>query len=315
MARVNRYEKTSIVDVWDSNRVAHNMMINAMNRIKASDRAKIAQMLRVKEIDKKVNGINILKTYQAMIKALPRKYQQMELNSFMSGIIPFHEAYVKCYDDILANINKYIPEKEISYSTTDMACLVIFGIANKSSDFLSLSDAYFSLCMMCVSDTIDKYPTYRGLTIIDRAQRIFKDTESIIKISVNTNPVGAQIKQLRKSDQNLLMISRSDVIGTDYLKPGLLGNTIMSNIGSGVQGIRFLGRMGEAFETWKYEWVYRKSIINKEWIENHLELLNEVLAETDPNDPEYVRLQKVCKKYSLRIAELDRKINDYMEDN
>ena len=59
---------------------------------------------------------------------------------------------------------------------------------------------------------------------------------------------------------------------------------------------------------------YQKMIQEKEWLQNHTDLLKLQLNGIDPNSDEYRKAVKIINTYNDMIRDLDLKISSYMED-
>lgn len=71
--------------------------------------------------------------------------------------------------------------------------------------------------------------------------------------------------------------------------------------------------IGEKYVEFRYKWFeYLKE--QKKWLEHHVANLKLAAEDTDPNDPEYVKLQKIIMYYDDKIAELDKKIQKFYEE-
>lgn len=59
-------------------------------------------------------------------------------------------------------------------------------------------------------------------------------------------------------------------------------------------------------------WFYEFNKTNKNWLESHVANIRMTLEETDPNDPEYIKLQNIIKYYDDEIAKLDKQLQNYL---
>lgn len=57
--------------------------------------------------------------------------------------------------------------------------------------------------------------------------------------------------------------------------------------------------------------VFEWNKTNKNWLESHVANIRMTLEETDPNDPEYIKLQNIIKYYDDEIAKLDKRLQKY----
>lgn len=123
------------------------------------------------------------------------------------------------------------------------------------------------------------------------------------------NMMITEIDQLRKSldptliddtnqvNKNLLQVKHKLGIFTG-------GLSILASI------FRYFGEWGVLMRNLKYQ----KMIQEREWLQNHTDLLKLQLAGVDPNSEEYRKAVKIINTYNDMIRDLDLKINSYMED-
>ena len=59
---------------------------------------------------------------------------------------------------------------------------------------------------------------------------------------------------------------------------------------------------------------YQKMVQEREWLQNHTDLLKLELSGVDPNSDEYRKAVNIINTYNEMIAKLDQQINDYLAD-
>jgi hypothetical protein len=118
---------------------------------------------------------------------------------------------------------------------------------------------------------------------------------------------------MKRKNANLVLYSNGQPASvfakaTDYTK------STVSYIVHGLYALNIFLWIGESIEDYKHS-RYLKNQNLKQWMESHVANLRLELANIDPDSKEAVRLQKIIQAYDAKIAEYDRKINEYLESD
>ena len=134
----------------------------------------------------------------------------------------------------------------------------------------------------------------------------------LMKVGSLPNGANALITELdnTRKTYDLTLINNANQVNPDIKvvknKFGLIegGVTILASI------FRYFGEWGVLMRNLKYQ----KMKNEREWLQNHTDLLKLQLAGVDPNSEEYRKAVKIINTYNEMIRDLDLKISSYMED-
>ena len=211
------------------------------------------------------------------------------------------------------NVNVLFNEKFTTIYNAKVSQLAVFRIVEQAQIFSNYAVYLFDgvLYEIVVNEGVHELNQPKPY----RYEFINKYKLGVVELmKVGTLPNGAnqlitEIDALRKSMDTTLLDDRDQVnsaIKTVKNKFGLIegGATILASI------FRYFGEWGVLMRNLKYQ----KMIQEKEWLQNHTDLLKLQLNGVDPNSDEYRKAVKIINTYNDMIRDLDLKISSYMED-
>lgn len=211
------------------------------------------------------------------------------------------------------NVNVLFNEKFTTIYNAKVSQLAVFRIVEQAQIFSNYAVYLFDgvLYEIVVNEGVHELNQPKPY----RYEFINKYKLSVVELmKVGTLPNGAnqlitELDTLRKSMDTTLLDDQDRVnssIKTVKNKFGLIegGATILASI------FRYFGEWGVLMRNLKYQ----KMIQEKEWLQNHTDLLKLQLNGIDPNSDEYRKAVKIINTYNDMIRDLDLKISSYMED-
>lgn len=211
------------------------------------------------------------------------------------------------------NVNVLFNEKFTTIYNAKVSQLAVFRIVEQAQIFSNYAVYLFDgvLYEIVVNEGVHELNQPKPY----RYEFINKYKLGVVELmKVGTLPNGAnqlitELDTLRKSMDTTLLDDQDRVnssIKTVKNKFGLIegGATILASI------FRYFGEWGVLMRNLKYQ----KMIQEKEWLQNHTDLLKLQLNGVDPNSDEYRKAVKIINTYNDMIRDLDLKISSYMED-
>lgn len=211
------------------------------------------------------------------------------------------------------NVNVLFNEKFTTIYNAKVSQLAVFRIVEQAQIFSNYAVYLFDgvLYEIVVNEGVHELNQPKPY----RYEFINKYKLGVVELmKVGTLPNGAnqlitELDTLRKSMDTTLIDDQDRVnssIKTVKNKFGLIegGATILASI------FRYFGEWGVLMRNLKYQ----KMIQEKEWLQNHTDLLKLQLNGIDPNSDEYRKAVKIINTYNDMIRDLDLKISSYMED-
>lgn len=211
------------------------------------------------------------------------------------------------------NVNVLFNEKFTTIYNAKVSQLAVFRIVDQAQIFSNYAVYLFDgvLYEIVVNEGVHELNQPKPY----RYEFINKYKLGVVELmKVGTLPNGAnqlitELDTLRKSMDTTLLDDQDRVnssIKTVKNKFGLIegGATILASI------FRYFGEWGVLMRNLKYQ----KMIQEKEWLQNHTDLLKLQLNGVDPNSDEYRKAVKIINTYNDMIRDLDLKISSYMED-
>lgn len=211
------------------------------------------------------------------------------------------------------NVNVLFNEKFTTIYNAKVSQLAVFRIVEQAQIFSNYAVYLFDgvLYEIVVNEGVHELnqPKPYRYEFINKYKSGVVELLKIGSLPNGANMLITEIDNLRKSLDTTLLDDRDQVnsaIKTVKNKFGLIegGATILASI------FRYFGEWGVLMRNLKYQ----KMIQEKEWLQNHSDLLKLQLNGVDPNSDEYRKAVKIINTYNDMIRDLDLKISSYMED-
>ena len=148
-----------------------------------------------------------------------------------------------------------------------------------------------------------------------RYEFITKNQNAVIEVlKVGGLPQGAnllitELDRIRKSVDPMLL-DNSNQVNKDLVAYKTNVNIFKSGLFLLAKIFRYFGEYGVVYRNLQYQ----KMLQEKEWLQNHNDLLKLQLAGANPNSDEYRKAVKIIDTYNNMIADLDVQINNYLAD-
>lgn len=211
------------------------------------------------------------------------------------------------------NVNVLFNEKFTTIYNAKVSQLAVFRIVEQAQIFSNYAVYLFDgvLYEIVVNEDVHELnqPKPYRYEFINKYKLGIVELMKIGSVPSGANLLITEIDTLRKSMDTTLLDDHDQVnkaIKTVKNKFGLLegGATILASI------FRYFGEWGVLMRNLKYQ----KMIQEREWLQNHTDLLKLQLNGVDPNSDEYRKAVKIINTYNDMIRDLDLKISSYMED-
>lgn len=211
------------------------------------------------------------------------------------------------------NVNVIFSEKFTTIYNTRLSQLAVFFMVDRAQIFANFSVYLYDgmLYDIVVNEgehELDQPRPYRYQYI-----REYKDTViEIMKAGSTSNGANAlisEIDRLRK-DYDTPLINDNNQVPKDFMPKSRGFGLIEGGVSILAMVFRYFGEWGVMLRNLKYQ----KMLQEREWLQNHTDLLKLQLNGADPNSEEYRKAVKIINTYNEMIKELDLKINSYMAD-
>lgn len=192
---------------------------------------------------------------------------------------------------------------------------ILLGTIESINVFRNGCDYLFAIFSHTISNASNTHiQKYMGEYLIKNSETIFtmlnrmvepvsvEDSNSAIRGIRNT---GMDVSYAIGGKNNVLPVITAAVVWKTlmWVVPAL----IVFFISMG--GITYIGEIYIDIRHTYYERLKDQKL----WLESHLANIKLILSDMDPNDPEYIKLQKAVEYYNDKIASLDKKINSYYD--
>lgn len=256
-----------------------------------------------------------IQCYYKLVNSLSPKLKRMEETKLFSSFIEINNKFIKCLEDLMKNFDTYIDIETLALPKAKLSHYLIMGLSEKSDVVCQFFQFLLSGIIYDIVLSLKDAPKYRTVFL----EKSFKDVatymDDIDKIGSNSQPIKTMVDNLKKNNNNVVVVSNTGENLTAYLQSKNINPSTLDNTIKGSKRLRVFGRIGEAWETFRYYWIVRRTKVNKEWMLNQISLLKDELEGMDENDPNYQRLVKAVENYSVKISQYDARVQKYMEED
>jgi hypothetical protein len=251
------------------------------------------------------NVVNTILNYDKLLKGRARSM------GFFKAMMFTSKALIQMLDQIQANIDVIVADKKgVMVGDIQISHGLLFG-AVETANIVSLYNGYLlAIFSHVISNMVNNaVPKYMGEFVIKYSETYIELINQITNSS-NGVPVISTIINLKKKGTDFRLADSTTVqhnLTADLAANGGIFVTILANV------LNWTTHIAERYADYRHIY-YENMKDRKKWLEQHVGNIRLILENMDPNDPEYVKTVKILAYYDDKIAELDKKINDYYSE-
>ena len=276
----------------------------AVNNFQGSDLALLTKRIR----EAGAVPANVFSaTYLAIGKELHDTKQAFELFDTTANNV------INILSMLERNCNVIFTDKFITIFNTKLSQAAVFNILTQSMIFANYCSYMFDgiTYELIVNDgehELNQPKAYRYEYI--KANQVFViEMLRLGGLSSGANTIIRALDDLRKTGAVNIVDSNGTTLAD------IENRTKHSGLFKGLAfGISFVFRYFAEWSVLIKNLKYQKMVQEREWLQNHTDLLKLQLSGVDPNSDEYRKMVNIINTYNEMIAKLDQQINDYLAD-
>lgn len=250
--------------------------------------------------------------YDNYCKLLTGKASSMEAKYPFSSLTSVNETYVKILREIYTNIDKVLEQENVTIYDVRMSQLAVLGILRQSDLVLTFTCYLFSFMTRVVSGDISNIPRNRDVFLVENANVVAKIVNNVTNKMANYSFL-SEVDQLRRRQSDIVLGATKGFDFLPYVARNNFSVSLLDNLMTALSCLNFFSAAMDAWDDYRISRYERNKEI-REWLSTHVALLKMDLANTDPDSPEYVRLQSIINAYDDKIAEYDKAIADFEQE-
>ena len=281
---------------------------NSINEFSPAERKSLADGIYKASSNAKNEACNF---YIQIAKALNKADLRIAFDSFLF----IAGQYVKTLEAIDRTTSQAFKDKAITVFNTKLSQVAIFGIIGEAELFCDVVTCLMNNITyeLVENNGIKELPPQKPY----RIRKVADNLEEFIDICknrvANTSAQLAQEIDKIRTSQDVALVADDNSVNTGFIRTDKLTPIGRGLVASGARKFFIFRWLGEQWNLIKHQ-RYLKAKKEKEWMESHVALLKLQLQEVDPNSPEYRKQVKIIESYDEMIAELDQKIDAYLND-
>ena len=250
--------------------------------------------------------------YDNYRKLLNGKAATMESKCPFASLTETNATYVKILQEIYKNIDMLFETENVTIYDCRISQLAVLGILRQSDTILTYTCYLFSFMTRVVAGDIGNIPRNRDVFLVDNTEKVANIVNNVLNKMANYSFL-TEIDQLRRRQSDLVLGASKDFNFLPYVSRHGFSFSFLDNLFTALSSLNFFSAAMDAWDDYRIAKYERNKEI-REWLSTHVALLKMDLANTDPNSPEYVRLQSVIDAYDDKIAEYDKVIDDFEKE-
>ena len=304
--RTKTLSKEDLEKILTDNIDQHNDIITALST--GTDRELIDWMNNKVQPTLRDSNSKCKEVYDIFKKKLNSRALQMEMKRPLGSLLATNEIYVKLLSDMLKNIDKIVEEEEVDIYNARLSQIATLGIIKQSDDLAEFSAYLYSFLTRIVTQDTSNIPRNRDVILLEKAEPMANMCSDVIlrgKLNFLT-----EIENLKKNQSDTVIGATGNFNFVAYTDARRLTPSFLDYLASALSCLNFFSAGLDLWDDFILSRYERKKEL-REWLANHNALLKMDLANTDPNDPRYVKLQNIIHVYDDKIAEYDREIAEF----
>lgn len=249
--------------------------------------------------------------------------KQLKGSARSAGLYKSINLSTKSLIKMLDVFEEHIPEiigkdKTVTMKDFKISHTVFFGAlesVNMFNDFNGYLIALLSHTLMMPPSGSSSLPKYMGEFLVSNGMN-YLDLVNKMTDSSGSSDIINTILDLKKKGMDVQVASDDRTKHHLVLTTAMVGSFLLKAVPVIVAFWLSMGgiaRIGEMYIDIRHQY-YERLKERKKWLEGHIANIKMILENIDPNDPEYVKLQKVIAFYDDEVAKLDKKIKAYYEE-
>lgn len=306
-AHLRAMKKEDVEDILKQNISQHSLMVEAFTVGKDKE---INDWFRDKVAPGMKKSKNSCKdSYYVFRKALTGKAATLESKRVLSSLAAANQKYSDVLNEILKGIDKLMEEENVTIYDVRISQLAVLGIL-KQSDKLSEYSAYlYSYMTRAANGNLENIPRNRDVFLDQNSASVATIVNNVLNNS-GTYSFMKEVENIKKNQSDVTIGADKSFNFNGFVHVNGFSPSILDNIGSALSSLNIFGAALDAWDDYKLS-RYERDKELREWMATHVAILKMDLANTDPNDPKYLELQNIIKAYDDKIAEYDRKIEEF----
>lgn len=247
--------------------------------------------------------------YDSYKTELSGNLQTREDNRPFSTLSDANDAMRKLLEKISDHLDEFFEKETVTLKDTRLSQLAVYGIIQQSDELCKFTEYLYSFIVRVGCDKTDDIPKNRDVFLMEHAKSVGRLVDNILNKNRNYDFL-REVKDIRTHQSDVVIgIDESynfdRFVDVRYFRQGFLDSLLAA--------LSYLNIFGRALDQWELYKINKneRRKETRDWMVTHTALLRMELAGTDPNDPQYLKLQSIISAYDDKIAEYDRQIEQF----
>lgn len=261
----------------------------------------------------KKRGGKIDSAFDVYVSQLRGKAASFEREYPFKSIQKANDAYAKLLEEISKKIDTILEADKVDIYNVRLSTLAVLGIIKQSDRVANFSIYLYAYLMRVSSHSAASIPKYREKYILDHLQTVTLAISNILD-KKGSYLFLREMNDLRNNQRDLVVGATGQFDFHHFAIVKGFSVSFLDNILGALGSLNIFGAAWDAWDDYRQDKYERNKEI-KEWLEQHNALLRMDLANMDPTSPEYQKTLNIIKAYDDKIAEYDRAIMEFEQED
>ncbi len=246
-------------------------------------------------------------------KKLNMRAKSEEEKRLFGSLITTHRRLGDILENISKNVDKLIENESITLYSVRMSHVAILGILKQSDLMIKFTQYLYTQFARIGAHSTAMIPRQRDEFLLKNYETCANVVNAIYDKSGSYTFL-QEVDTLRKKNADLIL--GADGSFTSFLSFVSASNytkSFLDNIFTSLSAINIFRISQEVWDDWMHA-RYLRDKECKEWMEQHVTLIRLDLQEMEKDSPIYQKTVDVIRKYDEKIAQLESKINNYLDE-
>lgn len=251
--------------------------------------------------------------YEEYIKQLRGKASGEERTRPMGSLLKANASFGKLLEEISKKIDKLFEQDSIDVFNVRMSHLAILGIIRQSDMVLNFTMYLYSFMVRAASRSTVSIPKYREVYLIDKCDRVSSIVSQLLDKKGPYNFL-QEVETIRRKNADVVLGATGSFNFEGFAIISNYTTSFLDNLASALSCLNIFGAALDAWDDYKLS-KYERNKETKEWLENHVALLRMDMEDMDKTSPEYNKILSIIKAYDDKIADYDKAIIAFEQED
>lgn len=231
----------------------------------------------------------------------------------LKSLMEVNDSMSKLLEEISKKIDKLMEPDSVDIYNVRMSQMAILGLLRQSNRVLNFSAYLYSYLVKVPAYATASIPRYREIYLIDKVDSV-ADIVNQVREKKGAYLFLQEVDSLRKKNADMVLGATGRFDFGAYAVSSNYTPSFLDNIMSALSCLNFFTALLDAWDDYKLA-KHERNLEIQEWLTQHATLLRMDMEDMDKTSPEYQNMLSIIKAYDEQIADYDKKILQFENED